>query len=241
MTFKDKTIVVIGGSSGFGKATAFSAAEQGAKLIITGRDAAKLDKTVTELMAAGHSAAGHVLDAASEASVTGFFDTIAPFDHLVSMAGGFMGGGFLTADFDTIRNAVEEKLFANLRIARAAAGKIAPGGSMTFTAGSGGRPDNASGAFIGNDSIRTLVQGLAVELAPKARVNAVAPTWTETPLWRDMPADNVASTRDYFAKTIPLGRTATIAEVSSAYLFLMQNTFITGQTITIDGGLTLVA
>ncbi|MCX8995543.1 SDR family oxidoreductase [Rhizobiaceae bacterium BDR2-2] len=241
MDLRDKTIVVIGGTSGFGRATAQVVAGLGAKLILTGRDDGKLARCVEEFTAAGHVAQSHVLDAADEASVDGFFGRIERFDHLVSMAGGFMGGGFLDADFATIRRAVEEKLFANLRIARAAAPKVAEGGSLTFTAGSGGRPHNASGAIIGNDAVRTMVQGLAAELAPRARVNAVAPTWTPTPLWRHMAPAEVEATRQNFARSIPLGRTAEIEEVSMAYVFLMQCGFITGQTITVDGGLTLVS
>lgn len=241
MSFEGKTVVVIGGTSGFGKAIAHKVAALGGRLVITGRDARKLDLAIGEFTMAGHEATGHLLNTADSASTATFFDGIAPFDHLVSMAGGFMGGGFLEADMETIRRAVDEKLFANLLIARHAAQKIKPGGSLVFTAGSGGRPHNASGAIIGNDAIRTMVAGLAVELAPNARANAVAPTWTETPLWRDMPPDIVVATRERFAKTIPLGRTARIEEIAEAYLFLMQCGFITGQTIVVDGGLTLVS
>jgi NAD(P)-dependent dehydrogenase (short-subunit alcohol dehydrogenase family) len=238
---KNKTVIVIGGSSGFGKEIALKVAALGARLIVTGRDEAKLDRIVGEFASAGREVAGHVVDAADVATVAAFFEKIAPFDHLVSMAGGFMGGGFLSADYETIRRAVDEKLFANLQIARHAPKKITEGGSMTFTAGSGGRPHNASGAIVGNDAIRTLVQGLAVELAPRVRVNAVAPTWTETPLWRGMPPGDVQATKERFSQTIPLGRTAKIDEVAQAYVFLMQCGFITGQTIVVDGGLTLVS
>jgi NAD(P)-dependent dehydrogenase (short-subunit alcohol dehydrogenase family) len=157
------------------------------------------------------------------------------------MAGGFMGGGFLEAPMAVIRQAIEEKFFANLAIARLAAPSLHDGGSLVFTAGSGGRPHNASGAIIGNDAIRTLVQGLAVELAPRARANAVAPTWTRTPLWSHLSPEQVAATDKQFAGLIPLGRTAKIEEVAAAYLFLMQNSFVTGQTIAVDGGLTLVS
>ncbi|CAM5761640.1 short-chain dehydrogenase [Labrys miyagiensis] len=241
MSLRDKTVVVVGGSSGFGKAAALKAAELGARLILTGRDPVKLGQVVATMDTDGYQVAGHVLDAANVSTISAFFDKIDRFDHLISMAGGFMGGGFLDADYETIRRAVDEKLFANLQIARHAVKRIADGGSMTFTSGSGGRPHSASGAIIGNEAISSMVQGLAVELAPKARVNAVAPTWTETPLWRDMPATNVQATRAHFAGTIPLGRTAEIEEVAQAYLFLMQCGFITGQTITVDGGLTLVS
>ncbi len=51
-----------------------------------------------------------------------------------------------------------------------------------------------------------LVEGLAVELAPKARVNAVSPTWTHTTFWRDMPEEQLNSTKAYFEEAIPMGR-----------------------------------
>lgn len=88
-----------------------------------------------------------------------------------------------------------------------------------FTAGAGGRLDNASGAIVGNDAIRLMVEGLAVELAPRARVNAVAPTWTETPLWKNIPAADVQATKERFSNTIPFKRTAEIEEVAQVYIF----------------------
>lgn len=241
MNLNDRTIVVVGGSSGIGLGVATLAVRAGARLVITGRAKAKLEDAVVRLRDAGADVAGHVLDAADQDGLAAFFRDIQPFDHLVSMAGGFMGGGFLEAPVEVIRKAIEEKMFANLAIARLAVPRLRDGGSLVFTAGSGGRAHNASGAIVGNDGIRTLVQGLAVEVAPGARANAVAPTWTRTPLWRDMPQDQVEATDQRFAGLIPLGRTATIDEVASAYIFLMENSFVTGQTIAVDGGLTLVS
>lgn len=241
MKLQNKTILVIGGSSGIGFAVASLAARAGAKLIITGRDGHKLERAAAALRETKAKVTPAVLDAADPDGLSGFFGACDGFDHLVSMAGGFMGGGFLDASFEVIRKAVEEKLFANLAIARAAAPRLKDGGSLVFTAGSGGRPDNASGAIVGNDAIRTLVRGLAVELATrKCRANAVAPTWTRTPLWRDMADDQVDATERHFNGIIPLGRTAQIEEVASAYLFLMENGFVTGQTIAVDGGLSLI-
>ena len=241
MTLQNKILLIIGGTSGFGYCVANLAFEKGAKLILTGRDPAKLDRVVENMKSRGADVTGYPFNAANREELGPLFKNIGTFDHLVSMAGGAMGGGFLDTSEETIRTAIEEKFFANMMIARAAAPFVHEGGSMVFTAGSGGRPHNASGAIIGNEAISTMVQGLAVELAPKVRVNAVAPTWTETPLWREMPGDKMEQTRSYFASAIPLRRTAKIEEVASAYIFLMENTFITGQTIQVDGGVTLVS
>nr|WP_320131890.1 SDR family oxidoreductase [uncultured Holophaga sp.] len=240
MSLEGKEIVIIGGSSGFGLEIAAQAALQGARLIITGRDASKLEAALAALRERGAEVRGECLDVADHQALERFLASTGGYDHLVSMAGGFMGGGFLGAPEEVIRQAVEEKFFANLTVARAAAPGLRPGGSMVFTSGSGGHPHDASGAIIGNEAIRTMVRGLGVELAPSRRVNAVAPTWTPTPLWRHLNPEQLEGSRASFAGRIPLGRTAEVREVAAAYLFLMSNAFITGQTLTLDGGLTLV-
>ncbi|WP_332238512.1 SDR family NAD(P)-dependent oxidoreductase [Sporolactobacillus sp. KGMB 08714] len=237
---KNKVILIIGGTAGFGKHVAMLAAQKGANLIIVGRHKEKLDSVKAELQQYGNQVEGHTLDVSKEEDLKKFFDSIGKIDHLVSTAGGFMGGGFLDAALETILKTIHDKLFINLRIARLAASHLKANGSMVFTAGSGGKPNNASGAIIGNDAIRTMVQGLAVELAPRARINAVAPTWTRTSLYRDIPEEEVDQTQKLFSGMIPLGRTANISEVAMTYIFLMENSFITGQTIVVDGGLTLV-
>ncbi|WP_321813994.1 MULTISPECIES: SDR family oxidoreductase [unclassified Paraburkholderia] len=238
---KGRRVVIVGGTSGFGFEVARMARDAGAQVVITGRCAQRREAALAELATTDHSVSALALDIADEASLEPFFAQIGPIDHLVSMAGGAMGGGFLEAPLDTIRNAVEEKFFANLQLARHAAPLVRAGGSLVFTAGSGGRAHSASGAIVGNDAIRTLVAGLAVELAPRARVNAVAPTWTRTPLWRGLPAGDVDAIEQRFNALIPLGRTAKVEEVASAYVFLMSNGFVTGQTIAVDGGVTLVS
>lgn len=231
-----KTVLIIGGSSGFGLEVAKKATAEGARLVIVGRDGAKAEGIAALLP----DARGFGLDATDEAAFRSFVEAQGPFDHVVSMVGGAMGGGFLAADAATIRATIEGKFFANMVIARTLAPALNAGGSLTLTAGSGGRPDNASGAIIGNEAIAALVRGLGVELAPKVRANAVAPTWTPTPLWRDMAAEDIAAIEARFSAQIPLGRVAEPAEVAEAYLFLMTCTFITGQTLAVDGGLTLV-
>lgn len=156
------------------------------------------------------------------------------------IGGGFMGGGFVEAPLETIRRAIEEKFSAALRIARAAAPKIRDGGSPTFTAGSGGKPRDASGAIVGNDVVRTPVRGLAVEPALRLQVDAVSPTWTRTRLGDFMSPESLAETECDFAREIPLDRTVTIDEVASACMFLVGNGFVTGQSIAVDSGIELV-
>ena len=238
MELKGKKIVVIGGSSGFGLRVASMALERGAQLVIGARHVERLSAAVAALSAEG-TVEGYLVDASDAVSLKAFWEKAGEYDHLVSMVGGAMGGGFLEADFAQIHEAVEQKLFDNLRLARMAAPLGRAGGSMIFTGGSGGRPHTASGAYLGNQAVLTMVESLASELAPTLRVNVVAPTWTETPFWRALPDEQRASIKKYFCETIPLGRTAAIDEVASAYIFLMENSFMTGQQIAVDGGVTL--
>jgi len=239
-TLSGRKVTILGGTSGFGLAVAKAAAAEGAELFLGGRDAAKLARVLADFQGAGVTAAGQALNAADPASLAAFLETMGETDHFVSMAGGAMGGGFLANSVEAVRHAIEEKFFVNLAIAKAAVPYLRAGGSLVFTAGSGGRPDNASGAIVGNDAIGSLVRGLALETAPRLRVNAVAPTWTVTPLWRAVGAEDLEATRAHMASVIPLGRTAEPEEVAQAYLFAMSCGFLTGQVLRVDGGISLL-
>lgn len=235
-----KQVVIVGGTSGFGRRVAELSLESGATVVVGGRNAQRLNEALSDLSSWGEAIQGHVVQATDTASLEEFFQKAGCVDHLVSTVGGAMGGGFATSDIATIRETFQHKVFDNLCVIRAAQPFLNAGSSITLTAGTGGRPHTASGAILGNAGILTMAQGLAVELAPRTRVNVVAPTWTETPFWRDAPIEQRKSTKAYFDNLIPLGRTATIDEVAEAYLFLIKNTFITGQQIAVDGGVGLV-
>lgn len=234
-----KTVAIIGGSSGIGFRVAQLAAQEGANLIIVGRNRERLTAARSELSQMGVAVMTHEADVHNADALDALFATLPPFNHLVSMIGDVMGGGFLNAPMETIRHVIESKFFTNVRIGQLAATKLLPGGCLIYTSGTGGRAQDACASYVGNLGINALVEGLAVEMAPNIRVNAVSPTWTVTPFWRDMPAEQLATTRQRFAESIPLGRTATIDELAQAYLFLLHNDFITGQHIAVDGGIML--
>lgn len=234
-----KRVLIIGGSSGIGRAVAAEAAAAGASLILIGRNAEALAKARADMASA--DVATHVVDATDAEALEKAMGKIGAVDHVVSMVGGAMGGGFMENSVAAVREAIDGKFFAVLEIAKTVLPYVRDGGSLVMTAGAGGRPHNASGAIVGNAAIRMLAEGLAVEMAPKIRVNAISPTWMDTPLWRNLPREKVEETKAYFSKTIPLARTADVDEVASAYLFALTNTFLTGQTLVIDGGLGLVS
>lgn len=236
---KKQRLLVIGGTSGFGMAIARQALQEGADVHIIGHTAAHVTAAITQLGPSDHLT-GTALDAQNLAQLKTFFAAQPAFDHVVSMLGGAMGGGFLDNSIAAIRQTVEDKFFANLQVAQLASHHLNQHGSLIFTSGAGGRPDNASGAIVGNQAINTMVVGLAVELAPDYRVNAVAPTWTPTGLWRQLSDAQLAAQAATVSAGNPLKRVATPAEVASAYVYLMQNEFMTGQVLHVDGGVELV-
>ncbi|TIC81776.1 SDR family oxidoreductase [Nocardioides sp. GY 10127] len=240
----DGSILVIGGASGFGRAVARHLAREGRAVHVTSRDEKKAASVAADLAEeTGTFVAGHAVDVMDADALADLLGTVAaegPLAHVVSTAGGASAGGFLDGSLDDVLGPVRDKFEAGLRLARAAAPLLAEGGSLTLTAGAGGKPHQAAGAVLGNADLRMLVQGLAVELAPRVRVNAVAPGWTVTPLWRDLDPADVEATRRAISAQVPLGRTATVEEVAAAFLFLLGNGFVTGQTLTVDGGWELV-
>jgi NAD(P)-dependent dehydrogenase (short-subunit alcohol dehydrogenase family) len=204
---------------------------------ITGRDARRLATAAADLGAV----ASAVLDAHDETALEVFFAELGPVDHLVSLVGDSMSGGFLTTTPETMRHVLHSKFWTNWLIGRHAAGALHTGGSLTFTSGTGGRAHDVSASFVANLGIQALVHGLAHEMAPRHRVNAVAPTFmgTRTKFWREVPPDELTQLEAGFAQEVPLRRVADVTEVAAAYLHLITNGFVTGHVLPVDGGVML--
>jgi NAD(P)-dependent dehydrogenase (short-subunit alcohol dehydrogenase family) len=233
-----QTVLVIGGSSGIGYEVARQASALGARLIITGRDPRKLAKAAVDLPGTVRTG---VLEAHDESALDRFFATLEGVDHVVSMVGDSMSGGFLDTPIETMHHVLHSKFWTNWMIGRKAASRLRKSGSITFTSGTGGLPHEISASYVANLGIKALVEGLAVELAPGIRVNAVAPTFmgTATAFWRDLPPSELTSMEAAFRDRVPLKRLATAAEVASAYINLIANPHITGQVLAVDGGVVL--
>jgi NAD(P)-dependent dehydrogenase (short-subunit alcohol dehydrogenase family) len=140
-----------------------------------------------------------------------------------------------------MRHVLHSKFWSNWMIGKSAASRIREGGSMIFTSGTGARAHEASATYVANVAVSALVEGLAYELAPRIRVNAVAPTFmgTATSFWNAVPARELETMQAGFVETVPLERLGTPEEIASAYIHLMLNDFITGQVLAVDGGVML--
>jgi NAD(P)-dependent dehydrogenase (short-subunit alcohol dehydrogenase family) len=236
MRLKGKKVVVIGGSSGIGLAIARQARAEGASLAILGRDSAKISDAVSLF---GDDARGVVGDAHDHSALEESVAALGEFDHLVSMIGDTMACGFLQTPLETMRHVLHSKFWTNLLIARFAAPLARDGGSMTFTSGSGVRAQEAAASYVANQVLAAMAQGLGSELGPRVRVNVVAPAFMDTGLWRAKSREDIDVRIRAYSQVNPLGRLGTPEEVASAYIFLMANTYTTGQVLQIDGGMML--
>jgi NAD(P)-dependent dehydrogenase (short-subunit alcohol dehydrogenase family) len=236
MLLEGKKVVVIGGSSGIGLAIARQTRAEGASLVIVGRDPVKLSTTASTF---GSDVQTIVGDAHDHVALEKFIASLPEFDHLVSMIGDTMAGGFLQTPLDKMRHVLHSKFWTNLLIARFAAPHVRDGGSMTFTSGSGVRSQEAAASYVANEALAAMAQGLGSELGPRVRVNVVAPAFMDTGLWRGKPREDIDTRIRSYSQINPLERLGTPEEVASAYIFLMVNSYTTGQVLRIDGGMML--
>ena len=233
-----QTVVVIGGSSGIGFETARRARAEGADVVLTGRNPERLKQAALELDAKSTPA----FDANDPAALKRFFETLpTPIDHVMVTAGGPHYGPLLDMDFDQARRAISEHVLLALEVARNAAGKMRPGGTLLFMSGTGGRRPRAGLGIIPAvvAAMPKLIASLALELAP-VRVNLIAPGFVDTPLSATLLGDRLDERRDQLRTTLPIGRVVGPGDVAALAVHLMTNTAVTGATYDIDGGQQLV-
>jgi NAD(P)-dependent dehydrogenase (short-subunit alcohol dehydrogenase family) len=235
----NKRVVVIGGTSGIGFATADLAAREGATVVIASSRQDRVDRAVAQLPA---GTIGHVLDASREDAIEAFFERVGPLDHLVYTAGDslFMSP-LANTDIDAARRFWNIRYWGAFAAAKHASTRINAGGSIVLSTGTAGRRPLAGWAVVSSlcGAMESLTRALAVELAP-IRVNAVCPGVVRTELWDSVPdADRQALYRS-FAASLPVRRIGDPADIALTYLYLMREGYGTGQTIVVDGGGVLV-
>jgi NAD(P)-dependent dehydrogenase (short-subunit alcohol dehydrogenase family) len=232
-----QTVLVIGGSSGIGLETARLARAQGADIILTARDPDRLHRAGLEL---GASIAA--FDATDFGRLGRFFQALpAPIDHLLVTGPGPCYAPLAEFDLDAARRDVDAHLLLPLQVARHAAGKVRPPGTLLFMGGTGRRRTAAGRSFIAalTAALPALTRTLALEVAP-VRVNLIAAGFVDTPLSAFLLGDQIDEHRAQLRATLPIGRIVGPADIAALALHLMTNTAITGATFDIDGGQQLV-
>jgi NAD(P)-dependent dehydrogenase (short-subunit alcohol dehydrogenase family) len=234
-----QTVVVIGASAGIGLETARRARAEGAKLILTGRNPEPLQRVAREFDALSSAA----FDATDPAALEQFFrDLPAPIDHVMVTAGRPSYGRILDMDFEQARRALDEHLLLMLQVARNAAPKWRPGGTLLFMGGTGGRRPGIGMGLVPTvtAALPALTASLALELAP-IRVNLIAAGFVDTPLSASLLGDELENRREQLRTTLPIRRVVEAADVAALAVHIMVNTALTGATYDIDGGQQLIA
>lgn len=226
-------LLVLGGSSGIGEATAALAAASGAAVTIASRSAARLQAALARLPA---DVAVAVLDVTDDAAVAAFFAASPPWDHVVVAGSATATGAVRGLPIDQARAAMDSKFWGPYHVGRHA--RLCDGGSITFVSGVYSQRPVAEAVLQGalNAAIESLARGLALELAPAVRVNTVSPSTTDTPLWDKLGAAGRAQKFAVMRARLPLQRVGTPADIAQAILFVASNRFATGSTVLVDGG-----
>jgi NAD(P)-dependent dehydrogenase (short-subunit alcohol dehydrogenase family) len=225
-----KKVVVVGGSSGIGFATAEMAKAEGADVVIASRNAEKVKAAADKL-----SAKGIVADVTDDKSVAELFGAVGPVDHVVVSAAQLRTGPFKTVAMDDVRATLEGKFWGAWRVARAA--EINAGGSLTLVSGFLSVRPRSNSAIVSsvNGALESLTRALALELAPM-RVNCVSPGIIDTPIRAAMPE---AARKELLAKaaaSLPVGRVGLAEDVAQQILAFMKNGFMSGSIVYLDGG-----
>jgi len=226
-----QAVAVFGGSSGIGLATAQAARAVGARVTIVSRSADRL-RVAAAAIGEAETAAIDIRDAEA---VSGFFAARQPFHHVVVSAAELSVGPLRRRTLAESRAAMDSKFWGAVHVAHAAS--IQPEGSLTLVSGMiGTRPSGAATMLSAiNAAIDTLAKALATEMAP-VRVNCVSPGRIETPWWDFLPPAERRALFERTAAGLPTKRVGRPEEIAAQIVHLMQNGFMTGSVVLVDGG-----
>ncbi|KEK29095.1 MULTISPECIES: SDR family oxidoreductase [Shewanella] len=206
-------IVIIGGTSGIGAALARQLTIDNQIVHVASRQTG--------------------VDVADEQSVNRFFESIGAFDHLVITAGSSAPAGkVVDVDFQQAKAAFDTKFWGSINATKQAVRYIKQGGSITLTTGMLSRKvvANTYVKSTMNAALEAFTKVLAKELAP-IRVNAVSPGLTRT---GSMPAQTAMY--EQAKATLPVAKVGEPRDIAMAYYLAMNNSFMTGAIIDVDGG-----
>jgi NAD(P)-dependent dehydrogenase (short-subunit alcohol dehydrogenase family) len=234
-----KRVIILGGSSGLGFATAKAAAAEGANVVVVSSNQARIDAALEELP---QGSKGYAVDLSNEQSIKDFFKEAGSFDHLVYTAGENISMSMADEtdiekgkDFFTIRF---WGAFAAIKYGK---DHINEGGSINLMSGNfGQRPSKgySLGATICG-AMDAFTRAMAVELAP-IRVNNIAAGVIKTNLWNNLSEADREGFYKYLESTLLLKRVGEAEDIAQAFVYLMKQPYTTGQSLVTDGGAVLV-
>jgi NAD(P)-dependent dehydrogenase (short-subunit alcohol dehydrogenase family) len=232
-SLKDRSVLVVGRGSGLARAIVLAALDAEARVVAAGRDQAGL----AAAYAGEPGVVPEFVDLTDEASIAALGDRLGAVDHVVSTASARVRGRLADLDRDAIRQSFDTKVIGPLMLARQLAPRMSPDGSFVLFSGVAATKIaiGTMGVAITNAAVDTLARSLALELGP-IRVNAISPGVIDTGAWDALGPQGKA---DYFARvraSNPAGRIGTPDDIAAAVMFALTSTFLTGQTLHVDGG-----
>jgi NAD(P)-dependent dehydrogenase (short-subunit alcohol dehydrogenase family) len=232
------TVVVLGGTSGIGLATAKAAQTEGAQVLVTGRSPERLRAAQAEL---GNAARAVALDVADEAGTRALFEGTGRIDHIFITAGSVALDARLAPDSASLRPAMDVRFWGAFNAAKYGAARMNAGGSITFMSGTTARRPlrGAAVATASCGAVEAFARSLAIDLAP-IRVNTLQPGYVDTPMLDELLGEARVAIKQEAGARLPVGRIGRPEELADAVLFLMKNGYVTGITLTVDGGGLLV-
>ncbi len=250
-TFQNKVVIITGATSGIGATVAHELATLRAKVVVAGRRQQEGEAVVASIVAAGGTAAFVKTDTTNEAEVKAMVDfAVKTYGglHFAFNNAGVEGTPGLTVDQQTVENYRQTMDINVLGVLLSMKHELpailaSGGGAIVNTSSVVGQIGMAGMALYvaSKHAVEGLTKTAALEFAKQGvRVNAVAPGAIQTPMVNRFVGESTENNpqRDWLASQHPVGRVGTSEEVSQAVIALLGNSFITGATLTVDGGWT---
>jgi NAD(P)-dependent dehydrogenase (short-subunit alcohol dehydrogenase family) len=235
-TLNDRKVLVVGRGSGIARAITLLIRAEGAEVVVAGRDKDRLGAEYHD-----RGIAAERVDLTDDASILALAERVGTIDHVVSTASARARGTLADLERASLRLSLDTKVLGPLMLAKYLAPQMNPNGSIVLFSGVNAFKVNVGylGVAVTNGAVDFLTRSLAVELAP-IRVNAISPGVIDTGAWDPMGERGKRAFFEEVSSANPAGRIGTVDDVAQAVLFAMNNTFLTGVTLKIDGGEPLV-
>jgi NAD(P)-dependent dehydrogenase (short-subunit alcohol dehydrogenase family) len=227
-----RTVLVIGRGTGIARAVARSVREAGGTVVLAGRNPLTYDDP---------GITAERVDLTDEGSIAALAERLGRVDHVVSAASSRARGAVGDLDHDAVLRSFEVKVVGPILLAKHFAPRMPADGSFVFLSGSSALKPAAGMLAVGatNGAVDVVARTLAVELAP-IRVNAVAPGTIDTGAYDGLGERGKADLFAARAATSPARRVGRAEDVAAAVRYALTSTFVTGVSLPVDGGESLV-
>lgn len=233
-------VVITGINGGIATATANLLLQQGAEVIVTARSEEKLQRGLSALAGNTH---GYTMDLLDEQSIKDCFQRIGSFDHLVTPAASATFAPLAELDFPASRELMESKQWGQMLCLHHALPYIRKNGSVSLFSGTVTQKPLPGGSSYAAVGAATEAAGRvwALELAP-LRINTIVPGVIATDVWQDLLGTESAAQEQLnaIASALPVNRVGTSDDIAKAVYFLIDNTFVNGISLVVDGGHRLI-